>query len=114
MKDLPGLMKQAQEMQKRMKEAQDRLETVEVTGESGAGLVRVTLSAKGDLRGLALDPTVIDPSEPEILEDLIKAAHADARRKADETQARLLSEAARGMGLPPGIDLPFGIKPGPF
>ena len=68
----------------------------------------------GDLRGLALDPSVIDPSEPEILEDLIKAAHADARRKADETQARLLSEAARGMGLPPGIDLPFGIKPGPF
>ncbi|XBQ16507.1 MAG: YbaB/EbfC family nucleoid-associated protein [Oceanicaulis sp.] len=114
MKDLAGLMKQAQDMQKRMKEAQERLEDVEVTGESGAGMVKVTLTAKGEMRGLAIDRTVVDPEETEVLEDLIKAAYADAKRKADEAQQKVLAEATKGIGLPPGIDLPFGIKPGPF
>lgn len=111
MKDLTGLMKQAQDMQKRITEAQARLEDVEVIGESGAGLVKITLTAKGEMRGVAIDPTLYDPDEPEVLEDLIKAAHADAKRKADQAQAKVLSEATQGMGLPPGIDLPFGIKP---
>lgn len=110
MKDLAGMMKQAQEMQKRIGEAQARLEQVEVTGEAGAGLVTVTLSAKGEMRGVKLDPKVLSPDDSEIVEDLIKAAHADAKRKADEAQQKLLSEATQGIGLPPGIDLPFGIK----
>ncbi|MFW5661456.1 MAG: YbaB/EbfC family nucleoid-associated protein [Oceanicaulis sp.] len=114
MKDLAGIMKQAQDMQKRMKEAQARIEEIEVTGEAGAGMVKVRLSAKGEMRGLSIDPAAIDPSEAEVLEDLIKAAHADAKRKADEAQQKALSEATQGLGLPPGIDLPFGIKPGPF
>lgn len=111
MKDLTGLMKQAQEMQQRMREAQERLETLEVTGESGAGLVRVILTAKGEMRALSIDPSVVTPDETEVLEDLIKAAHADARRKAETAQAKVLGEATRGMALPPGFDMPFGIKP---
>lgn len=114
MKDLAGLMKQAQEMQKRMGEAQARLEDLEVTGEAGAGMVKIVLTAKGEMRGLSIDPSVIDKDEAEVLEDLIKAAYADAKRKADEAQAKVMSETTKGMGLPPGIDLPFGIKPGPF
>jgi len=111
MKDLAGLMKQAQEMQQRMREAQERLETLEVTGEAGAGLVRVTLTAKGEMRTLSIDPSIVTPDEKEVLEDLIKAAHADARRKAESAQAKVLGEATSGMSLPPGFDMPFGIKP---
>jgi hypothetical protein len=109
MKDLAGLMKQAQDMQKRMSEAQARLEDVEVTGEAGAGLIKLTLTAKGVMVGVKIDPSLYDPEEPEVLEDLIKAAHADAKRKADEAQQKVFSEATQGMGLPPGIDLPFGM-----
>lgn len=111
MKDLAGLMKQAQEMQKKMKEAQERLDDLEVVGESGAGMVKVRMSAKGDPRGVEIDPGVIDPDDKEVLEDLITAAMADAKRKADEASQKMLSEGMQGMGLPPGIDLPFGIKP---
>jgi DNA-binding YbaB/EbfC family protein len=109
MKDLAGLMKQAQDMQKRMSEAQARLEDVEVTGEAGAGLVKLTLTAKGVMVDVKIDSSLHDPEEPEVLEDLVKAAHADAKRKADEAQQKVLSEATKGMGLPPGIDLPFGM-----
>jgi DNA-binding YbaB/EbfC family protein len=111
MKDLAGLMQQAQDMQKRMTEAQARLEDLEVVGESGAGLVQVTLTAKGHMRGVKIDPSLMDPAETEVLEDLLKAAHDEAKRKADEAQQTVLAEATKGMGLPPGIDLPFGIKP---
>ena len=114
MKDLGGLMKKAQEMQAKMTEAQQRLETLEVTGEAGAGLVKLTLTAKGEMRGLEIDKSVIDPEYPAMLEDLITAAHNDAKRKADQAQAEAMSEATKGMGLPTGIDLPFGTKPGPF
>ena len=113
MKDLAGLMKQAQEMQKRMSEAQARLEDLEVVGEAGAGMIKITLTAKGEMRGLSIDPSVIDKDEAEVLEDLIKAAHADAKRKADEAQAEVMGEATKGMGLPPGFNPPFGMK-GPF
>jgi len=114
MKDLNEIMKQAQGMQKRISEAQAQLDTMEVTGEAGAGLVKVTLTARGDMRGVSLDPSVISPEEAEVLEDLIKAAHADARRKGEAAQQKIMSEAAKGMGLPPGFDMPFGIKPGPM
>ena len=111
MKDMAGLMKQAQEMQKKMGEAQARLDEVEVTGEAGAGLVKVTLTAKGEPKGVSIDRTAVDPGEADVLEDLVLAAIADAKRKADERQKQILSEAMGGMGLPPGIDMPFGIKP---
>lgn len=107
MKDLMGLMKQAQEMQQKMSEAQARLDETEVTGESAAGMVRVTLTAKGDMRRVQIDRSMMDPEEPEILEDLIVAAHNDARRKAEEAQREVMKEAAGGLQLPPGVNLPF-------
>lgn len=83
MKDLMNMMKQAKEMQARMGELQAELDRIEVQGTSGGGLVTVTLTAKGDMRGLKIDPGLIRADEAEILEDLIVAAHADARRKAE-------------------------------
>ncbi|WP_421792833.1 YbaB/EbfC family nucleoid-associated protein [Hyphobacterium sp.] len=106
MKDLMGLMKQAQELQKRMQEAQEQLEAEEVTGESGAGLVRVTLSAKGEMKQIELDPSILVASEKEVIEDLIMAAHNDAKRKTEEVQARVMKDAAGGMPLPPGFSFP--------
>lgn len=107
MKDLMGLMKQAQAMQQKMAEAQEKLDAQEVTGEAGAGLVKVTLTAKGDLRGVTIDPSLLDPEEVEIVEDLMVAAHADARRKAETLQQDILKDAAGGMELPPGMKMPF-------
>ncbi|PIW29400.1 MAG: YbaB/EbfC family nucleoid-associated protein [Rhodobacterales bacterium CG15_BIG_FIL_POST_REV_8_21_14_020_59_13] len=106
MKDLMGLMKQAQELQGRMKEAQDKLEEESVTGESGAGLVHVTLSGKGDIRDIQLDPSILVASEKEVVEDLIKAAFSDARSKIEAVQARVMKEAAGGLPLPPGFSFP--------
>jgi len=107
MKDLMGLMKQAQAMQQKMAEAQSKLDEAEVTGEAGAGLIAVTMTAKGDMKRVSIDKSLIDPEEPEILEDLILAAHADARRKAEERQQDILKDAAGGMELPPGMNMPF-------
>ncbi|WP_291841853.1 YbaB/EbfC family nucleoid-associated protein [Maricaulis sp.] len=107
MTDLMGLMKQAQAMQAKMAEAQARLDETQVSGEAGAGMVRVTLTAKGDMVSLKVDPGVLDPSEPEILEDLVKAAHADARRKGEAAQQEIMKEAAGGLQLPPGMKMPF-------
>ena len=111
MKDLAGLMKQAQDMQRKMGEAQARLDTLEVVGEAGAGLVKITLTAKGDMIGVAIDRSLAGPDDVEVIEDLVKAAHADAKRKADEAQKDVMGEIAQGISLPPGIDMPFGIKP---
>jgi hypothetical protein len=107
MKDLMGLMKQAQAMQQKMAEAQSKLDEAEVTGEAGAGLIAVTMTAKGDMKRVSIDKSLIDPEEPEILEDLILAAHADARRKAEERQQEILKDAAGGLELPPGMNMPF-------
>lgn len=107
MKDLMGLMKQAQAMQQKMAEAQEKLSEQEVTGEAGAGLVKVTLTAKGDARGVQIDKSLLDPAEPEIVEDLIVAAHADARRKAEALQQEIIKDAAGGLDLPPGMQMPF-------
>lgn len=109
MKDLAGLMKQAQDMQKRMAEAQARLETIEVAGQAGAGMVEVTLTAKGEMRGVKIDPSLLVPDEAEVLEDLIKAAFADAKRKADDAQKEHMSEITKGLPIPPGFDMPFGV-----
>ena len=101
MKDLMGLMKQAQAMQQKMTEAQARLAETEVTGEAGAGLVRVVLTAKGDMVSIHVDKSLMDP------EDLLKAAHADARRKGEEAQQDIMKDAAGGLQLPPGMQMPF-------
>jgi hypothetical protein len=107
MKNLSGLMKQAQQMQEKMQELQSRLEGMEVQGEAGAGLVTVTMNGKGDLRQVRIDPKVIDPSDAEMLQDLIVAAHANARQKVEAAAAAEMQKVTGGMQLPPGMKLPF-------
>src|SRR5581483_8548376 len=107
MKNLSGLMKQAQQMQEKMQEMQSRLESMEVHGEAGAGLVSVTMNGKGDLRQVRIDPKVIDPGDVEMLQDLIVAAHASARQKVEAAAAAEMQKAAGGLPLPPGMKLPF-------
>lgn len=105
MRDIMGLMKKAQEMQAKMAEIQASLDTLTVEGQSGGGMVRVTLTAKGDMKDIAIDPEVVKPEDKEILQDLIIAAHADARRKAEEVAAEKMKEATAGLPLPPGLKL---------
>jgi nucleoid-associated protein EbfC len=107
MKNLSGLMKQAQQMQEKMQELQSRLEGMEVHGEAGAGLVTVTMNGKGDLRQVRIDPKVIDPGDAEMLQDLIVAAHANARQKVEAAAAAEMQKVTGGMQLPPGMKLPF-------
>ena len=107
MKNLAGLMKQASQMQSKMAEMQAKMETMEIHGESGAGMVSVTLSGKGDLKRVKLDPKLLDPAESEMVEDLLIAAHADARRKLETTQAEEMEKVTGGMQLPGGLKLPF-------
>ncbi|MEL6246033.1 MAG: YbaB/EbfC family nucleoid-associated protein [Pseudomonadota bacterium] len=108
MTDLTKIMQQAQEMQAKMAEMQAKVEETEATGEAGAGLVKVTLKGKGELVGLTIDPSLMG-DESEIVEDLIKAAHGDARRKLDEAMEKAMKEATAGLGggLLPGFKLPF-------
>ena len=107
MKDLLGMMSKVKEMQARMEQMQAELETIEVDGSSGGGMVKVRLAAKGALLGITIDPSLLNPEESEILEDLIVAAFNDARQKADETANAQMSKMASGMALPPGFKLPF-------
>lgn len=107
MKNLGAMMKQAQAMQSKMTEMQEKLAATEVEGASGAGLVTVTLSGKGEMRRLKIDPTLIDPNEPGMLEDLIVAAHNDAHGKVNARKADEMQELTGGLGLPPGFKLPF-------
>jgi DNA-binding YbaB/EbfC family protein len=107
MKNLAGLMKQAQQMQSKMQEMQAKLEAMEMVGEAGAGLVRVTLNGKGDMRAVAIDPKLIDPADAEMLQDLIVAAHRDARAKIEAMVATEMQKVTGGMQLPPGMKLPF-------
>lgn len=107
MKNLSQMLKQAQKMQTDMADLQDRLGRMEVAGQSGGGLVRVTLNGKGEMRKVKLDPSLIDPKEAEVLEDLIVAAFADAKAKAEALAAEEMSKIAGGLQLPPGLKLPF-------
>jgi DNA-binding YbaB/EbfC family protein len=107
MKNLAGLMKQAAQMQSKMEEMQAKLETLEMDGEAGAGLVKVTLNGKGDLRKVRIDPKLADPAETEMLEDLLVAAHRDAKGKIDAASAAEMQKVTGGMQLPPGMKLPF-------
>jgi len=94
-------------MQTRRSEMQEALERITVTGESGAGLVRATATAKGELVGLEIDPTIFDPTQKEVVEDLILAAIRDAQARAAERSAQELQRLTEGLGLPPGFKLPF-------
>ncbi len=107
MKNLSGLMKQASAMQAKMQELQATLEAIEIEGSAGAGLVHLTISGKGELKALRIDPKLIDPAEVEMLQDLVVAAHADARRKLEAVTAEEMQKVAGGLNLPPGMTLPF-------
>jgi DNA-binding YbaB/EbfC family protein len=107
MKNLGNLLKQAQEMQGRMAEMQDKLHGREVEGSAGAGMVRVTLSGKGELRRVKIDPALFKPEEAEVVEDLLLAAHADAKAKVEAMLAEEMGKLTGGLPLPPGFKLPF-------
>lgn len=103
---LGQLMRQAQQMQENLKKAQDELGQLEVTGESGGGMIKVTMSCKHDVRRVDIDSILLD-DDKDMLEDLIAAAVNDACRKVEKTTQEKMSGLAGGMGLPPGINLPF-------
>ena len=105
--DMAGMMKKAQEMQTKMAEMQDDLHNVMVVGESGAGLVKATASAKGDLKALDIDPSIFNGDDKEVVEDLILAAIKDAQAKAAEKSQEELSKLTEGLGLPKDMKLPF-------
>lgn len=105
MKNLGNLMKQAQELQARMAAVQDELESMEIAGQSGGGLVTVTLSGKGDMKAVSIDPSLVKPDEVEILEDLVAAAHADAKARMERTVADKMKEVTGNLPLPPGMNL---------
>ncbi|WP_373086850.1 YbaB/EbfC family nucleoid-associated protein [Sneathiella sp.] len=107
MKNLGNLMKQAKEMQSKMAEMQQSLESHELMGQSGGGMVQVTLNGKGEMRKLTVDPSLVDREDKEVMEDLIVAAHNDARSKVDAYSAEKMKEMTGGLELPPGMQLPF-------
>lgn len=107
MKDIMGLMKKAQEMQSRMQDMQAELDRTEVEGQSGGGLVRVTLTAKGAMKGVTIDASLMKADEKEIVEDLILAAHDDARKKAERVMEEKMKSITSDIPMPPGMKLPF-------
>jgi DNA-binding YbaB/EbfC family protein len=107
MKNLGQMMKTAQAMQEKMAEMQAGLENVEITGSSGAGMVQVTLTGKGVMKGVKIDPSLADPGDVEVLEDLLVAAHNDAKNKVEAHVQEKMSDLTGGLQLPPGMSLPF-------
>ncbi|MCB2061674.1 MAG: YbaB/EbfC family nucleoid-associated protein [Novosphingobium sp.] len=111
MKSMEEMIQAAQQaaetIQKQMNETQAKLDAVEVEGVSGGGLVKIRCTAKGRVIGVAIDESLMQPSEKAILEDLVAAAYNDARTKADEAAGAEMAKVQQGMGLPPGFKLPF-------
>ena len=105
--DMAGMMKKAQEMQGKMAQMQEDLHSIMVEGVSGAGLVKATCSAKGDLKKLDIDPSIFNKDEKEVVEDLILAAIKDAQTKASERAQEEMAKLTEGMGLPADMKLPF-------
>lgn len=105
--NLGDMMKQVQAMQERMTGLQAKLEQTSVTGQSGGGLVKVTLNGKGTMTGVAIDPSLLKPEEKDIVEDLLVAAHTDAKAKAEAVMADEMKSVTGGLPLPPGMKLPF-------
>ncbi len=105
--DMAGLMKQAKEMQSKMEDAQAKLDEIEVVGEAGAGMVKVRVTAKGNVVGLEVDPTLFNPDDKEVVEDLIVAAIKDGQIKAATKSQEEMGKVTQGMNLPEGMKLPF-------
>ncbi len=105
MADFLGLMKQATELKSKMEAMQAELERLEIEGVAGGGLVAITISGKGDVRGVRIDDSLLKPDQKEILEDLFVAAHADARRKLEATLQEKMQALTGGLPLPPGLKL---------
>ena len=105
--DMAKMMAAAKDMQGKMESLQEELRTITVTGESGAGLVKATATAKGELTALDIDPSIFNPDEKEVVEDLILAAIKDAQLKASERSQQEMQKLTEGLGLPPGMKLPF-------
>jgi DNA-binding YbaB/EbfC family protein len=103
---LAGLMKQAQAMQDNLKKAQDELANIEVEGQSGAGLVKVLMTCKNEVRRVTIDPSLL-ADDKDMLEDLVAAAFNDAVRRAEATSAEKMGKLTQGMPLPPGMKFPF-------
>jgi DNA-binding YbaB/EbfC family protein len=103
MADFLGLMKQAAELKSKMEAMQAELDQLEVEGTAGGGMVTVRMSAKGEMKALSVDPSLIKPDEKEIIEDLVVAAHADARRKAEALLQERMKSLTGGLPLPPGL-----------
>ena len=108
MKDIMGLMKQAKEMQAKMESMQSELADLEAEGVSGGGLVKVVLTGKGMMKSISVDPSLLKEDEADIAEDLIIAAHNDAKAKVEKATAEKTQELTSGLPLPPGMKLPFG------
>ena len=107
MTNIGNMMKQAQQLQKKMSEAQEKLKSIEVEGISGGGMVKVIVNAKGDIKKIDIDKSIIDPNEKEMIEDLNLAAINDAKRKAENVASEEMKNLTGGISLPPGFKLPF-------
>ncbi len=105
MRDMMGLMKQAQQMQQKMADVQAELDNIEVEGAAGGGMVSVTMTAKGAIKAVKIDPSLMVADEREILEDLIVAASTDARNRAERVMQERLAEITKGLPIPPGMKL---------
>lgn len=105
--DMAKMMKTAQEMQGKMAQMQEEMHSIMVTGESGAGLVKATATAKGELTSLDIDPSIFSGDDKEVVEDLILAAIKDAQQKASERAQEEMAKLTKGLGLPQGMNLPF-------
>ncbi len=107
MGDMAKMMKAAQEMQGKMAQLQEEMHTIIVEGQSGAGLVKATATAKGELKSLSIDPSIFSGDDKEVVEDLILAAIKDAQQKASDRAQEEMGKLTEGLGLPPGMKLPF-------
>jgi len=107
MKDISQIMRQAQQMQAKINEAQKKLEAMEVEGSSGGGMVKLRITGKNALVSINIDPSLMVADDREILEDLIKAAHDDARRKLEDSQNEEMKGLSGGLGILPGFKMPF-------
>ena len=107
MKNLGQMMKQAQEMQAKIQELQERLNQMEISGSAGGGMVQVTLTGKGEMRAIKIDPSLADPEDIEVLEDLVVAAVNDAKTRGEQHAAEEMQKLTGGIKLPPGMQLPF-------
>ncbi len=107
MKNLAGMLKQASQMQQKMEEMQAKLASMEVEGSAGAGMVSVTLNGKGEMRAICIDPKLVTDGDADMLQDLIVAAHTDAKRKAESFSQEEMQKLTAGLPIPPGMKLPF-------